>query len=94
LAAIHNWRWRGLCQIGSLALGFAVGLDLRANHPGVRERSANISVFGIDVERNQSIAMHAVHLKPVANPGGALAKYHRAFSALYSDFFLDHEMPS
>jgi hypothetical protein len=88
LAAIHHRSLRGLQR---LSCGPAVGVNRRPDIPRARECLADIPVFGAAVERNHSIAMHAVRLKSVADSIGPFAKYLRAFCAFYSDFFIDHE---
>jgi len=89
LAAIHH---RRRCLLQGEAGGLAFGFKGQSHFPGARERLANIPVFRSAVERNQSVAVLAIGLKPVADLLRALAEELRAPRAFDFDFVVDHEI--
>jgi hypothetical protein len=58
-----------------------------------REGASDVPIFGSGIERNQSIAVLAIRLKPVADFLRPLSEYLGAFRAFYFYFFVDHGMP-
>jgi hypothetical protein len=69
------------------------GFQRHSHFFGAHESPADIYIFRSGVKRNQSIAVPAVRLKPVAYSLRPLPKNLRAFRAFYFDFFVDHETP-
>jgi hypothetical protein len=69
------------------------GVNRHSHFFGARERPADIFIFRSGTERNQSIAVLAVCLEPVADFLRPLSEYLRAFRAFDFYFFVDHEMP-
>jgi hypothetical protein len=59
---------------------------------GAHESPADIPVFRTGIERNQTIAVLAVRLKPVADFLRALSEYLGAFRAFDFYFFFNHEI--
>jgi hypothetical protein len=56
------------------------------------ESATDIPVLRTRIERNESIAMLAAHLKSVADSLRSLTEYLRALRAFDFDFFVNHEM--
>jgi hypothetical protein len=71
---------------------FGLGFNRHSHLFGARESPSDIPVFRTGIERNQSIAVLAVRLEPVADFLRPLSEYLRAFRAFDFYFFVDHEM--
>jgi hypothetical protein len=69
---------------------FGLRLDDRSYLFGRRKCSADISVFRIDIERNEAIAVLAIQLEIGADPLRPRSENLRAFSAFDLHFIIDH----
>jgi hypothetical protein len=59
----------------------------------IHEGTADVPVFGIGVERDQSVAMLAIRLVFIADILRPLPEYLRAFCAFDFDFIVNHGTP-
>ena len=73
-------------------LSTQLGIERNSYFFCTHEGTADVSVLGTGVERDQSVAMLAVRLKAVSKILRPLSKDHRALRAFDFDFFFDHGM--
>jgi len=75
------------------AFGFGPRFKRHSHLFGAHESPADVSIFRIDIERDQPIAVLAVCLEPVADLLRPFSEYLRTFRAFDFHLFVDHECP-